>query len=409
MFRQHNAVRPHLAPQLLLLAVILMSAAGDLLAGAVAQVQALSKAALLVQDGGRDSIAHNPDKGLVPASTMKVLTALHALDRWGRSYRFTTEFLLDDERRLWTRGLGDPYLVSEELDQAVRAIKAAGIDKISGVGVDASLFEPNARIPGRSSTNNPYDAPVTALAVNFNTINVRVRGGRILAAEPQTQLTPLARKLASGLGSGRHRINLKNQANSLRYSGELIAAKLKAAGVSVGSSTPRIGRVPAGASLVHTHQSSRTLDRIIASMLEYSTNFVANDLFLLLGDQGRNQRTMAKAQRAGTDWARKRFGWKSVAIEDGAGLSRGNRLSARQLIDVLEAFKPYRDLMPKQDGNSSVRAKTGTLRGVSCYAGYVKRRGGWSPFALLINQPVAYNLRLRVASELARQELTDGR
>ena len=57
--------------------------------------------------------------------------------------------------------------------------------------------------------------------------------------------------------------------------------------------------------------------------------------------------------------------------------------------------------MPRQRGNSGIRAKTGTLRGVSSYAGYVRRNGHWSTFALLINQPVNYKLRLQVASELA--------
>jgi D-alanyl-D-alanine carboxypeptidase/D-alanyl-D-alanine-endopeptidase (penicillin-binding protein 4) len=142
---------------------------------------------------------------------------------------------------------------------------------------------------------------------------------------------------------------------------------------------------------------------MIQPMLKHSNNFIANALFLRLADpSGKGRVSVAGAQRAMTDFARKRFDWKDFRVEDGAGLSRGNRLSARQLVDVMEAFSPYRDLMPVQDGNSSVRAKTGTLRGVSCYAGYVRRGGGWEPFALLINQPVDYNLRLRVASGLVR-------
>jgi D-alanyl-D-alanine carboxypeptidase/D-alanyl-D-alanine-endopeptidase (penicillin-binding protein 4) len=103
-----------------------------------------------------------------------------------------------------------------------------------------------------------------------------------------------------------------------------------------------------------------------------------------------------------TDYARHRFGWSGFVIQDGAGLSRGNRLSARQLVEVAEAFVPFRDLMPVQEGNSAVSAKTGTLRGVSCYAGFVRRGGDWQPFALLINQPVDNNLKLRVASALVR-------
>jgi len=92
-------------------------------------------------------------------------------------------------------------------------------------------------------------------------------------------------------------------------------------------------------------------------------------------------------------------------IEDGAGLSRGNRLSARQLLEAVNTFAPYRALLPEQ--NAQVRAKTGTLRGVSCYAGFVERNGQWEPFSLLINQPVSYNFRRQVANSLANiQDLT---
>jgi len=75
--------------------------------------------------------------------------------------------------------------------------------------------------------------------------------------------------------------------------------------------------------------------------------------------------------------------------------------NTRQLVQTLDALTPYRRLLPTQSGNNTIRAKTGTLRGVSSYTGYVHRSGHWSTFALLINQPVAYRLRLRVADELA--------
>jgi len=65
----------------------------------------------------------------------------------------------------------------------------------------------------------------------------------------------------------------------------------------------------------------------------------------------------------------------------------------------VNAFEPFMDLLPKQ--NAQVRAKTGTLRGVSCYAGFVKRGGRWEPFSLLINEPVPHNFRLQVADALA--------
>lgn len=398
---------PTTAPQLLFALVLLaLSAISAPLTSsanpsAIAQVRALGKAALLVQDQGQTTISQNPDRPLIPASTMKLLTALHALDRWGPDHRFATEVYQDSNKHLWIKGLGDPYLVSEELDRLIAALKDKGLKQIAGVGIDASLFSPALRIPGRSSSNNPYDAPLTAVAVNFNTINVRIAAGKVQSAESQTPLTPLARQLARGLPGGRHRINLKTRANALRYAGELIAAKLANAGIRVANPHPTIATVPAGSTLLLRHLNSLPLQQVISSMLKYSTNFVANDLFLLLSKAQQQPLTLATAQHAASRWASERFNWQSFTIDDGAGLSHRNRLSARQLIQTLDAFTPYRHLMPQQRGNPAIRAKTGTLRGVSSYAGYIQHNGNWSSFALLINQSVAYTLRLQVANELA--------
>lgn len=371
-------------------------------AGPVDQVQGLSKASLLVEEGGRAVIAHNADRPMVPASTMKVLTTLAALETWGRDHRFETDFYLDGSGWLWVRGLADPYLVSEELDRVVQGLKAKGVREVTGIGLDDSFFARDVEIAGRSSSDNPYDAPVTALAANFNTVSVVRSGTKVSSAEPQTPLTATARRFGEEGMAGKKRVNLKQRSVAVGYFGEVLAAKLKGAGVQVGDAQ-RNAPVPTGAKRVYQHHNSRTLAEMVAPTLEYSNNFVANALFLRLASpDAKGQVSLAAAQRAMTDFARRRFGWRDFAIEDGAGLSRGNRLSARQLVEVMEAFAPYRDLMPVQDGNSAVRAKTGTLRGVSCYAGYVRRGGTWEPFALMINEPVDYNLRLRVASALVR-------
>lgn len=371
-------------------------------AGPVDQVQGLSRASLLVQEGGRSLVSHNADRPMVPASTMKVLTALAALETWGRGHRFETDFYLDGSGWLWVKGLADPYLVSEELDRIAQGLKSKGVREVKGIGLDDSFFAPDVEIAGRSSSDNPYDAPVTALAANFNTVSVVRSGSKVSSAEPQTPLTPTARRLGSEGSAGKKRVNLQQRSLAVGYFGELLAAKLRGAGIQVGEGQ-RNAPVPRGAKRVYRHQNSRTLAEVVGPTLEYSNNFVANALFLhLASPDGKGRVSMAAAQRAMTDFARRRFGWRDFTLEDGAGLSRGNRLSARQLVEVMEAFAPYRDLMPAQDGNSAVRAKTGTLRGVSCYAGYVRRGGTWEPFALMINEPVDYNLRLRVASALVR-------
>ena len=274
---------------------------------AIDPILTLGSAALLLQDQDQATLAKNPDCGLIPASTMKLLTALHALDHWGRKHRFATDIHLDANNVQWIKGLGAPYLVSEEIDHLINTLKGKGVQRITHLGIDASLFSPTLRIPGHSSTNAPYDAPLTALTVNVNAINIRVTDGKIHSAESQTLLTPLARSRPAG----QHRIHLKTRANALRYAGELFAAKLANTGIRITETRPIIATVPPRARLILRHLNSPPLDQIITNMLKH-----ANDLFELLNEPGQTPLTLAAAQRAATDWAKARFNWRSFSIRE---------------------------------------------------------------------------------------------
>ncbi len=375
----------------------------------LAELGSLEQASLLLRESGQDRFAINPDKPSIPASTLKILTAYAALKTWGRDYRLETELFQDQANWLWVRGNGDPELLSEELDRLVQRLRLRGLTQVAGIGLDDSLFAPDLALPGREGSPNPHDAPVTALAANFNTLSLRLDGGRIISAEPQTPLTPTATRLgqrlmaAGALPEGKAiRVNLGDRASALAHFGELLAAKLQEAGVEVGQGQ-RIGQIPPDAHLIARHRNSHTLAQTIAAMLKYSNNFIANLLFLrLAAPEGGGRIELAAAQQAMSAFVQKQFGWQNAVIVEGAGLARANRLSARQLVELLGSFAPDLDLMPEQANDPRVRAKTGTLSGVSCYAGYVQRDGVWVPFALLIEQPVDPGLRLRVASRLAR-------
>lgn len=375
----------------------------------LAELRSLNRASLLLREGGQDRIALEPDTPRIPASTLKLLTAYAALKTWGRDHRFITELFQDRSGWLWVRGSGDPYLVSEELERLAQALRAQGLKQVAGIGLDDGLFDPELALPGREGSNNPYDAPVTALAANFNTLSLIRKDQAIQSAEHQTPLTPTAARIGQGLlAAGAFpegaaiRVNLGERKTALAHFAELLAAKLIAAGIAVGQGQ-RIGPVPADARLILRYQNAHTLAEVVAAMLKYSNNFIANALFLgLAAPEGRGPVDLNQAQQAMAAFVRDQFGWQDAVILEGAGLARANRLSARQLVELLEAFAPYRDLMPEQTDDPRVRAKTGTLSGVSCYAGYVRRDGIWAPFALLIEQPIEPGLRLRIASWLAR-------
>jgi len=195
---------------LLLVSLLLLHIPASDAASAITQFNRLKNAGLLVIDNeGNEKRSRNADTKYVPASTVKVLTALVALETWGEDYRFTTEFYIDtNDNRLWIVGKGDPYLVSEEIDLIIEKIKQTYIGTISGIGIDSTYFSEPIVIDGQSSTSNPYDAPVGALAANFNTIKIKIRNKKIYAGEKQTPLTPLAKKMGWRLGTGTHRLNL---------------------------------------------------------------------------------------------------------------------------------------------------------------------------------------------------------
>lgn len=383
-----------------LLLIFVLSATQVLADSALSKLDRLPSSSLLVVDSsGRSLHSKNPDQLFIPASTVKLLTALIALDHWGSDYRFSTNFYIDPATNLlWIEGLGDPYLVSEELDLIADRLHGLGVRQLHGVGVDTKYFGNDIQFDGHSGTENPYDAPVSALAANFNTIKIQVINGRARSGEPQTPITPLARSMASSLADGTHRVNLGQSLRSPQYFAEVLKAKMGELGVKVENKFTH-DTIPAGSKLLFKHFNSRDLGQVVTSMLEYSNNFIANQLYLLLGAELYGAPTRAeKSQHVFDEYIGENFQWTNYVLMDGAGLSRKNQLSARQLVDVLQLFSKYRHVMPIQ--NKHILAKTGTLKRVSSYAGYLNRNQDWSMFALIINQPVGYFFRQRVAEEL---------
>ena len=368
--------------------------------GILQQIRNMEQASLVVRSESGFQQKIRADLPLIPASTLKLLTALLALETWGSDHRFVTDFYLDENSCLWIKGYGDPFLISEELDLIVAALKKKGLRKVSAIGIDDSYFSGDIRVDGQSQTDNPYDASLSALAANFNTLNIIKDKNGIRSAEAQTPLIPLMELLGRKLGHGTHRVNLGKQKLSSRYFAELLAAKLRAVDIPV---TKQLitGTFPNTISPYYRHQNSHYLAEIISAMLQYSNNFIANQLFLLLGIEAQGApASMEKSRTIVDKKIQIMFGWKNHIIREGAGLSRDNRLSARQLTDILERFQPYQDLLSHQ--NDHILAKSGTLKGISTYAGYLQKNHEWIPFVIMINQPVEYNFRKRVAKYLLK-------
>jgi serine-type D-Ala-D-Ala carboxypeptidase/endopeptidase (penicillin-binding protein 4) len=356
--------------RLLILVPFLLPA--PVLAGAKEKIAAIapSGTVFVVDADGNELVAQHADKSFVPASVTKIVTAWLALGVLGSEYRFETKFYLDDHRVLYVRGGGDPFLVSEELALlAPQLVDAIGKEPLTGIVLDASYYPSNLRIPGIEDTSESYDALNSALAVNFNTIYAVRRGKSVRSAETQTPITPLAITQFRARGpKGRGRISLaQNPKVSLKYAGELIAAFIERAGGSVKGKIST-GTVPPGLKTVYVHRQSRTLSEILHELLVGSNNYIANQVFLEIGGYRLGGPvSLEKSLKVASEMLAAHDLAKAIHLEEGSGISRGDRFTARGLARVLDLFAPHADLLKNGKGASY---KTGTLDGVRTLAGY---------------------------------------
>src|SRR3990167_10211490 len=298
----------------------------------------------------------------IPASTLKLATGLAALELLGKDYRFKTEFYLDSSNNLYVKGYGDPYLVSEELKKIAKILREKGLQTIHQIILDASFFE-KIEVPGISTSPNPYDALNSALSANFNTIFIQKNKKKgIFSAEPQTPMTELTRNLAKRAPFGKSRINLAAHPNeSVLYVGYLLKAFLEKERISTEGSIQK-GEVHPNAKLIYQHLSSKNLEEVVQVMMEYSNNFVANQIFLVLGAEKLGApANLRKGKEVVSNFLKNEIGISNFNLEEGSGISRDNQISSYDLVKTLKAFEKYRFLLPEK--LDQIQAKTGTLNG----------------------------------------------
>jgi D-alanyl-D-alanine carboxypeptidase/D-alanyl-D-alanine-endopeptidase (penicillin-binding protein 4) len=360
----------------------------------------ISNGGYILSVDGRILASKNENTPFVPASTLKIVTALGALRLLPADFRFRTDFFLTGNNDLCIKGYGDPSLTSEEIILILQSLRQQGVARINNILLDAEGFELTGEAEGRGDSLNPYDAAGSALAVNFNTVNfTRQPDGTIISAEEQTPTLPIMQRLGKNLPPGTHRINLTNDHdNILIHTGELFRALQRRAGIP-GEGAIATGAVPAGARLLLAHRSSQSMEQIIAGLLRYSNNFIANQLFLTCG-------AMKNGYPATWDKGRQVFreflaslglDEQQLVMVEGSGLSRDNLATPAAMLTILHAFRPHARLLAVDQGRL---IKSGTLTGVYCYAGYLPGGQGANAFVVMLNQPE--NRRDRIVNLLEK-------
>lgn len=358
-----------------LFTILLLSATAFADGGAdITSLLSEKDACMLVAPDGRELVSFHGDTPLIPASTLKIYTSLVGLHYLGPDYRFPTEVYISDAGDITIKGYGDPLLISEVLQQLAAEIKSRlpeGMTFIRDIVLDDTYFSSPLTIPGVSDSNEPYDASNGALCANFNTISfVRREDGSYTSGENQTPLLPavLHRVQTSGLREGRIPLS-HDRKETTGYTGHLLAWFLKESGITMTGDFRFSAADGARDRLLMTFSSPYRLSEVISALLEYSNNFMANQILISAGTKAFGAPgNLGKGVRAARTYGLEELGLEKLDIIEGSGISRKNRITARNMLKVLSAFSPHLSLLQHED---FAYYKTGTLKGVTTRAGYL--------------------------------------
>ena len=380
------------------------------------------------------TLAANEMQPMNPASTMKLVTTLAGLELLGPQYQWRTDVLSAAQLKngvlegdLWLRGSGDPQLVIEDLWLLVQRVRGVGVREIRGhLMLDRSAFELTQHDPGAfdGEALRPYNAGPDALLLNYKAVSfhfiadpenkqarvyalpalagmvtsatVRASDGACndwrarLAADFTDPLRPTFRG-AYPLSCG-DKVWHVSVLDTGQYA-EAIFRSLWDASGGVWRGRVREGIVPPEARRLAQHES-KPLAEVIRDINKYSNNVMARQLFLTLGaEASRRPASTDRAQRVVGEWLlSKGLDRRDFVLENGAGLSRAERLTAAGLARLLQgAF--VSPLMPefvsslpivgidgtmrrRQGAAGSAHIKTGLLSDTRAIAGYVLAASG---------------------------------
>jgi D-alanyl-D-alanine carboxypeptidase/D-alanyl-D-alanine-endopeptidase (penicillin-binding protein 4) len=375
-------------------------------------------------------LAVDPDEPRAPASNQKILTAAAAIALLGRDFRFETRIALGEGDDMVVVGEGDPNLSgrlfggdpTRVLRAMARDVAAKGVKRVRDLVLDASRFDAEYLHPDwpGDQLERWYCAPVAALVYNDSCWDVTVlpgdgpRAPSRIVSQPALLSPAILNRCETGshgsavvhLGHAegydfevRGLVRLASAGISghvtvrdpVRFFGAAFRAALEAEGVRVEGEV-REGRLPGAREVLHYRSD---LARTLKVMLTNSQNLYAECVFKRLGTG-----SFASAAEALSGALRRlEVPTAGLTVRDGSGLSKENRVSARTLWGLLQAMRDepvfvdalaaggegtlsrrYRDL------GARVRAKTGTIQGVSTLSGYVTGRdGGRYVFVILAN------------------------
>ena len=410
------------------------------------------------------AIGWRVDKPMHPASTIKLLTTISALDQLGPDYRFKTNLYLKGkiERgtlsgQLFIKGFGDPKLVPESLSQLVEQLKGLGVNSIDAdIVLDNTAYQPSVKYsaPSDGELMKAYNVTPNPLLYAFQTISFTLNANKKntqITYTPQLANFQINNRLSTAAGNCSDwrknlRFSLKQSSEGrweANFDGKLpgpcqnllwniaaiphetffrmgwIAAWENAGGKWLNQRPFQVGQVPPDAPLILQFAGTTLIDAVNDTN-KFSNNVMSRQIFLAPAlEQYQKPVSTEDAITLTKKWLTKqRLSSVDLVLENGSGLSDIERISARQMTDLLRyaAFSKHQDYfiaslpiagidgtmqnrliaqvknlvhhilhdqassktiaLPEKLHTSGAYIKTGTLQQVRSVAGYVVSKTG---------------------------------
>lgn len=349
-------------------------------------------------------LAEHSEQPMNPASVMKLLTTYAGLELLGPAYTWRTEIHAPKPAvagvvngDLILKGYGDPTLTLEKFWSLLHALRLAGVKEIRGdLVLDRSQFEAIAFDPGAFDGDpyRPYNAGPDALLVNFKATGFHFRTEKdavVIAVDPELPQLRVVNRLKAdraGCGDWKSRLGYAVQERddqlvvvfsgtysahcgeqvldlSLPRHAEYVFQLFKSLWREQGgmfNGQLREGSAPPDAAPI-VSMTSPPLADVIRQINKYSNNLMARQLLVTLGaERGGVPGSPAKGIEVIRAWlATNGMAFPELILENGSGLSRIERISARHLGELLLAAYD-RPFMPELMSSLPVYAVDGTLK-----------------------------------------------
>jgi D-alanyl-D-alanine carboxypeptidase/D-alanyl-D-alanine-endopeptidase (penicillin-binding protein 4) len=355
-------------------------------------------------------LEENSTERFRPASTVKLVTSLLALDRLGPSYVYTTDILADTTAGyIYLRGSGAPLLSAEDVVRAsIETAAHLGRERAWHLRYDVSCFTSESHLPGWDTDDwsRVYCSPVEALCIGDNILEIVVSSvdgvirtwtypplsNLVLSVDLTIGPMETLRSLVGGWESGRPELSLEGSirpgTTAIVYKpfagaplelASWLESSLRESGLSILSVAEGVSP-PESLMLTTAVMYSQPLSQIISSMNKWSRNMIAEQLLrtVSLETGGSPGSTGSGCDLAAQMLADLVPDCPGVQLADGSGLSRLNRLAPVHLAFVILAASSSLEYGPEFMASLPVNGVDGTLshRMVNLPAGSFRGKTG---------------------------------